>query len=51
MPTSAIVLAAGIGEGDSWDIRSAAAPMMLPVSREAGMITRWDDVPNIHLAI
>ena len=51
MPTRAIVLAVGSGEGDSWLMRSAAMLMMPPVSIEAGMMTLCDDVPNIHLAM
>lgn len=51
MPTRAMVLAVGSGEGDSWLIRSAAMLIMLPVRMDAGIITLCDDVPNIHLAI
>ena len=51
MPSRAIVLATGIGDGVILDMRSAQTPISPPVRSDAGSTALWDDVPNSALAM
>ena len=50
-PTMAMVLEIGRVVAFTLEMISAAADVMAPVRREAGMIILWDDVLKIPLAI
>ena len=51
MPTRAIVLAIGSGDGEILEIRSAPMLMIAPVMRVIGRMMRWDEVPDAARAM